>query len=144
VDRDHFVGAFVQTYTVRTSPDGMVDLLQLYIVDENEIVRSALANRLAEDEAVVVVGHAGNPDFALREVTQSCPDVVLVEVKRKDGMGLEIIRRLSHLPDPPCLAVLTSYPSVWEQAAAHRAGACAYFLKDLQAAQLIAELARLG
>lgn len=118
-------------------------MVNLYIVDENEVVRSALADRLAEDETVHVVGHAANPEFVFREIAQSRPDVVLVEVKRKDGMGFEIIRRLTSLVDPPHLVVLTSYPSVWEEAAASRAGASAYLLKDLQSGDLIDQLANL-
>lgn len=119
-------------------------MVNLYIVDENEVVRSALADRLSEDEAVHVVGHAANPEFVLREVRQSKPDVVLVEVKRKDGMGFEIIRRLASLVEPPRLVVLTSYPSVWEEAAARRAGASAYLLKELLPGDLISRLANPG
>jgi len=112
----------------------------LYIVDENEPVRTALAERLREDEQVHVAGHASNPEFVLRDVVQTAPDVVLVEVKRSDGLGLELIRRLRSLEQAPRIAVLTSYPSAWEEAAARRAGASSYLLKDIDPGDLVAQI----
>jgi CheY-like chemotaxis protein len=73
----------------------------------------------------------------LRDIRKEKPDVVLVEVKRSDGLGLEILRQISNLPKPPCLIVLTSYASDWEEEAANRAGAVAYLLKDIATGELI-------
>lgn len=115
-------------------------VVRLYIVDENEPVRTALAARLQEAKQVYVAGHASNPEFVLRDVIQATPDVVLVEVKRSDGLGLELIRRLKDLDHAPRTAVLTSYPSAWEEAAARRAGASAYFLKDIAPDDLVAQI----
>jgi len=118
----------------------MIIVVSLYIVDENEAVRSALAERLDEDARVDVVGHASNPDFVLRHISQLCPEVVLIEVKRSDGLGLEIIRRLADLESSPYLVVLTSYPSAWEEAASRRAGAHSYLLKDIDPGELICQI----
>jgi DNA-binding NarL/FixJ family response regulator len=71
------------------------------------------------------------------------PDVVLIEVKRKDGMGLELLRQVSTLPNHPKVAVLTSYPSDWEQEAASRAGAKNYLLKDIDLDELIGSIVSL-
>ncbi len=72
------------------------------------------------------------------------PDVVLIEVKRRDGMGLEILRQLATLPHQPRIAVLTTYPSSWEQEAAQRAGAIAYLLKDIDSQELVRSIASLA
>ena len=110
---------------------------RLYIVDEHDSVRSALADRLSRASELTVLGHSGDANQVLEDIQAEEPDVVLVEVKRSDGMGLEIVRQISGLSDPPCLIVLTSYPSVWEEEAANRAGATSYMLKDLDTEELI-------
>jgi DNA-binding NarL/FixJ family response regulator len=114
-----------------------VSLARVYIVDEHHSVRLALADRLSHSVNVQVIGHTGSADEVLREVRLICPDIVLMEVKRSDGMGLEILRQLSTLARAPRIVVLTSYPSFWERQAASRAGACSYLLKDIETDELI-------
>jgi DNA-binding NarL/FixJ family response regulator len=79
----------------------------------------------------------------IREVRSQTPDVVLVEIKRTDGMGLEIVRQIASLTPAPRLVVLTSYPSAWEQEAACRAGATSYLLKDIDSEELIRHIGRI-
>jgi DNA-binding NarL/FixJ family response regulator len=116
---------------------------RLYIVDEHDSVRSALADRLNRASELTVIGHSGDANQVLEDIQAEAPDVVLVEVKRRDGMGLEIVRQISELSDPPCLVVLTSYPTEWEEEAAVRAGATSYMLKDLDSEELIRHLSEI-
>jgi len=110
---------------------------RLYIVDEHPSVRAALVERLGRAANLDVIGHGGEAATVVREIRSNHPDVVLLEVKRKDGMGLEILRQLATLPQPPRLAVLTSYPTRWEEQAAMRAGAECYLLKEIDSDELI-------
>ena len=119
-------------------------IMKVYIVDEHLPVRLALADRLGHSGKLHVIGHTGSADEVIADVAQKRPDVVLLEVKRSDGMGLEILRQLSNLVDPPQLVVLTSYPSSWEEKAANRAGAVSYLLKDIETDSLIEQLSELG
>ena len=116
---------------------------RLYISDEHPTVRSALAERLSRDSTLTVIGQSGDAETMLCEVRKNKPDVVLVEVKRTDGLGLEIIRQIANMPNPPCLIVLTSYASRWEEDAACRAGATAYLLKDIDTGELIRHIHQL-
>ena len=116
---------------------------RLYISDEHPTVRSALAERLSRDASLTVIGQSGDAETMLSEIRRDKPDVVLVEVKRTDGLGLEIIRQIANMPDPPCLVVLTSYASRWEEEAACRAGATAYLLKDIDTGELIRHIRQL-
>lgn len=117
---------------------------RLYIIDENDTVRSALVDRLDRAANLTVVGHAGDAELVLRDIRSDKPDVVLVEVKRSDGMGLEIVRQIASLPKSPQLVVLTSYSTEWEEAAAHRAGATSYLLKDIDSEDLIRRISELA
>lgn len=113
---------------------------RLYIVDEHDTVRSALAQRLNRAGRLSVIGHSGDAEMVLSDIREKKPDVVLVEVKRSDGLGFELMRQIANMPDPPRLAVLTSYPSTWEQEAAGRAGASSYLLKDIDSEELIRKI----
>ncbi|TFH37813.1 MAG: response regulator transcription factor [Anaerolineales bacterium] len=116
----------------------------VYIVDEHDAVRAALAERLGHASDLRVIGHAGKPDIVMAEVRKAKPSIVLLEVKRKDGMGLELVRQIAALAAPPRLAVLTSYPTKWEEEAALRAGADAYLLKNIDSKDLIDRIAQLA
>ena len=109
----------------------------LYIIDEHVTVRTALAERLSQAENMFVVGHGGDVDTVMQDVEVKSPDIILLEVKRKDGMGLEILRSVVSMDSSPRIAVLTSYPTKWEEDAALRAGAVCYMMKDLDSEELI-------
>jgi DNA-binding NarL/FixJ family response regulator len=110
---------------------------RVYIVDEHDPVRLALADRLTKAAQIRVLGHSGNADEAVAEIRRTRPEIVLLEVKRSDGLGLEVLRQVAEMPNPPKVLVLTSYPSEWEAQAATRAGACSYLLKDIDTEELI-------
>ncbi|HEY43515.1 MAG TPA: response regulator transcription factor [Anaerolineae bacterium] len=107
-------------------------------------MRSALADRLNRASELVVLGHSGDAKQVLQDIQSEEPDVVLVEVKRSDGLGLEIVRQIAALPEPPHLVILTSYPSEWEEEAATRAGATSYLLKDLDTEELIRHISQMA
>ncbi len=110
---------------------------RLYIIDEHVTVRTALAERLDQAANLLVIGHSGDVVEVMRDVEEKKPDIVLLEVKRKDGMGLEILRSIVAMDYSPRLAVLTSYPTKWEEDAALRAGAVCYMMKDIDSEELI-------
>ncbi len=114
---------------------------RVYIVDEHEPVRLALADRLTRAAQIHVLGHSGNADEAIAEIRRTQPEIVLLEVKRSDGLGLELLRQVAEMPNPPKVLVLTSYPTEWEAEAATRAGAHSYLLKDIDTEELIRTIA---
>jgi len=67
--------------------------LQVYLIEEHTQVREALAERLSNIEGVELVGQAGDAQDALREVERLRPQVILIESKREDGLGLELVRQ---------------------------------------------------
>ncbi|MEW6568334.1 MAG: response regulator transcription factor [Chloroflexota bacterium] len=113
---------------------------RIYIVDERPAVRLALVDRLSHAPNIQVIGHTGDAEEVLAKVAEGRPDVVLVEVKRSDGMGLEIIRQVTSMEGAPRALVLTSYASDWEHEAARRAGASGYVLKDIDSEELIRQI----
>jgi DNA-binding NarL/FixJ family response regulator len=116
--------------------------IKVFIIDDHVEVRQALKTRLSSAPDMQVVGDTGEADDALRQLRALHADIVLIESKRADGRGLEIINWIaqSRLAGP--VIVLTSYPSEWERWAAHRAGAAHYLLKDIDSPCLIDQIRR--
>ncbi len=119
---------------------GMPSPLRVFIVDDHFDVRRALIPGLAAAPGIELVGATGEADEAIRQVRALRPDVVLIESKRADGRGLELISWIAQSGLPSRVVVLTSYPSEWERWACHRAGAARYLLKDIGSAALINQL----
>jgi DNA-binding NarL/FixJ family response regulator len=111
--------------------------LRVFIIDEHASVRRALADRLSRTKTVEVVGGSGDAVAAVEEARARKADVVLIEIKRSDGMGLELVRQFTAVSDKAKVLVLTTYPTDWEEKAARRAGARGYLLKDLDPEELI-------
>lgn len=114
---------------------------RIYIVDERPSVRLALVDRLSHAPDIQVIGHTGDAEHVVPAVQDAHPDVVLIEVKRSDGLGLELVRQVAALSDHPRVVVLTSYESEWEFDAARRAGAAGYLLKEIGSDELIRRIA---
>jgi two-component system, NarL family, response regulator DevR len=114
---------------------------RIYIVDERPSVRLALVDRLSHAPDIQVIGHTGDAEHVVQAVQDAHPDVVLIEVKRSDGLGLELVRQVAALSDHPRVVVLTSYESEWEFDAARRAGAAGYLLKEIGSDELIRRIA---
>lgn len=110
---------------------------RIYIIDEHEPVRKALAERLRRSPDLEVVGESGAATEAAEEARARDAEVVLIEIKRGDGLGLELVRLVASSPTAPRVLVLTSYPTDWEAGAARRAGADDYLLKDIDPEELI-------
>ncbi len=114
--------------------------LKVYLIDDHPAVRQALRERLCSAQGILVVGETGEAEAGLLAVRTLRPDVVIVETKRADGRGLEIVSWIAQSGLGAKVVVLTSYPSEWERWAAHRAGASLYLLKDIDSPQLVEQV----
>jgi DNA-binding NarL/FixJ family response regulator len=113
---------------------------RLLIIDEHDAVREALEARLNADAGLEVVACTGCWQTGLEAAEKLRPDVVLLETKRADGEGLEVLRCLTEQCPDTSVVVLTSYPDAGEQAEALEMGAARYVLKDIDTPQLVREI----
>jgi DNA-binding NarL/FixJ family response regulator len=114
--------------------------LTVYVADDHDLVRRALAAHLRAAAGVSLAGETASVETARAEIAALRPDVVLLETKRADGRGLELLNGLLGARPAARVVVLTSYVSEWERWAVTRAGAAGYLLKDIDSAQLVGQL----
>lgn len=105
-------------------------MIKLLIVDDHELVRTALTCMLDSISGVQVVGQAANGEEAVQKAAALQPDVVLMDVRMPGIGGVEATRRiLRHQPEVRVIA-LTAYDDDPFPNRLLQAGAMGYITKD--------------
>ena len=83
--------------------------LSVILVDDEHLIRSALATMLSLEEDLAVLGEAGSVEEGARLAGSAQPDVAVVDLQLPDGDGLDLCARIAEAsPSTRCL-VLTSH-----------------------------------
>ncbi|MFB7911264.1 response regulator [Kitasatospora sp. NPDC056076] len=114
-------------------------MIRVVVVDDEALIRSGfeLVLNTAEDIRVVAAVGGGQATAAVMEHS---PDLVLLDVRMPGIDGLTVLRRLTALPVPPVVAMLTAFDSGTHLAAALRSGASGFLLKDIDPVRLAAQV----
>jgi DNA-binding NarL/FixJ family response regulator len=110
--------------------------ITVVLVDDEHLVRSALAHALGTD-GIEVVGEATDGPDALSMVIDLRPDVVLIDVKLPRSEGVETIRALGMLAPASRMLILTRSEEN-RVVEAIVAGASGYILKSAEPDAIIA------
>ncbi len=114
--------------------------VRVLVVDDDPLVRSALALMLGGQADLEVVGEAGDGREGVLLGGSLRPDVVLMDIRMPVLDGLEATRRLHRLADPPRVVVLTTFDADEHVVEALAAGADGFLLKDTPPAQIVEAL----
>jgi DNA-binding NarL/FixJ family response regulator len=118
--------------------------LDVFLLDDHEVVRSGLRGLLEASGDIRVVGEAGTVAEALARIPPTKPNVAVLDVRLPDGSGVEVCREIrSRWPEIACL-MLTSYADDEALLAAIMAGAAGYLLKRVGNANLVAAVRQTG
>jgi DNA-binding NarL/FixJ family response regulator len=108
----------------------VVGVIRVLLVDDDPLVRSALSLMLGGQSDIEVVGEAPNGEAGLALVSQTQPDVVLMDIRMPVMDGLEATRVLHSRPSPPAVVVLTTFDADDHVLRAVASGADGFLLKD--------------
>ncbi|RAJ46322.1 LuxR family two component transcriptional regulator [Kitasatospora sp. SolWspMP-SS2h] len=120
-------------------------MIRVLVVDDHPVVRRGLRAVVEDLPEATAVGEAADGAAALALLAElpagQRPDVVLMDLQMGSGMhGVEATRRITALPDPPAVLVLTTYSTDADILAAVEAGATGYLLKDAPPEDLAAAI----
>jgi RNA polymerase sigma factor (sigma-70 family) len=116
--------------------------LRVAIIDDHVMFRTGV--RAEIDGPVEVVAEAEDVDSAVKVLTETLPDVVLLDVHMPGGGGLEVIRRLHQRhPEVKFLALSVS-DAAEDVIGIIRAGARGYVTKNISGAELLDAIARVA
>lgn len=63
-----------------------------YIVDDHPLIRDGMALLIGSQRDLQVCGSAGSIREALQQISKTPPDVMVVDLSLKDGLGLDLIK----------------------------------------------------
>jgi DNA-binding NarL/FixJ family response regulator len=114
---------------------------RILIVDDHPAVREALALRIGLHRDLEVCGEAADMSEALLLVTETQPDVAVVDIRLKTSDGIDLIKRIKNRHDHVRILVWSAHSEALYAERALRAGAQGYVNKD-QATDRIIEAIR--
>jgi DNA-binding NarL/FixJ family response regulator len=119
---------------IATQHSGVIRILA---VDDHQLLREGIAAVLEEPEDMTLVGQASNGREAIESFRRLRPDVTLMDLRMPDMSGIEAISAIRREFPSARIIVLTTYRGDAQAAAALKAGAAGYLLKNLVMNDLI-------
>lgn len=113
---------------------------RIIIVDDHPIFRRGLREIIESDAKYVVAAEVGDGESAIAQIKSIKPDVAVLDLHLPKIPGLQVVRALSALPDPPLILVLTMQADEATFNAAMDAGAQGYMLKENAVTDVLAGL----
>lgn len=107
----------------------MTRVTTVVIVDDETLVRYGFELILGAAPDIDVVATTGDVD-AVQVIRSHAPDVVLLDVRMPRVNGLEVLRELQAFPEPPAVAMLTTFDTDEYVGRAMELGAAGFLLKD--------------
>jgi DNA-binding NarL/FixJ family response regulator len=111
--------------------------IQCVIVEDDEVVAEYLREMIETSEGISFVGHVKTESEALAKIPAWGPEVVLMDIKLRQGNGIDCIRKLK--PDLPLtnFLVITVFEESDTVLESLKAGATGYILKTSTPEQYI-------
>ena len=107
------------------------------LVDDHPLFRQGLRRVLEAEEEIEVIMEVSDGEEALRLAKQLTPDVVLMDINLPRMNGLQVTRELKQAAPEVAIIMLTAYHDDEQIFHSVRAGAAAYFPKDVTPRRLV-------
>jgi DNA-binding NarL/FixJ family response regulator len=109
----------------------------LMLVDDHPLFRQGLRRVLEAEEDLEVIMEVSDGEEALRLAKQLAPDVILMDINLPRMNGLQVTRELKQAVPEIAIIMLTAYHDDEQIFHSVRAGAAAYFPKDVTPRRLV-------
>lgn len=118
--------------------------LRVVVADDHPLFLQALSDLVADAAGMELVGRAASGDDLVEAVAQRDPDVVVTDLRMPGLDGIEAIRRMRQADPRRRVLVLTMHDEDSLVAAALRAGARGYALKESPAGVVASAIRAVG
>jgi len=110
--------------------------IRVAIVDDHGIVRQGLRALLSRP-GIEVIGEADSGNAAIQLAKTASPDVMLLDIRMKDGDGLHSLPHIKQASPHTSVIVLTTYSNPSYLARAINGGAAGYLSKETNPDQIV-------
>jgi DNA-binding NarL/FixJ family response regulator len=111
--------------------------IRILTVDDHQLLREGIAAVIDGQPDMKLVGQASNGLEAIESFRRQRPDITLMDLRMPDMSGIEAIGIIRAECPTARIIVLTTYAGDAQAAAALKAGAAGYLLKNLVRKELI-------
>ena len=115
----------------------MDSFIKVLIVDDQQMFREGIRQRLEQEANICIVGEAATAEEALLQVELSEPDIVILDIRLPDISGIEVARRMRRQWPDLKILMLSSYDFDQYVSAAARVGIQGYLVKDAPQDELV-------
>lgn len=106
--------------------------MNVFIVEDSDIVREHMESMLSAIPGVEVVGYAVDELGAIERINTLLPDVVTLDISLKPGSGISVLENIKKQHPKIKVIVLTNYTDEFSANSCKRAGADYFFDKTFQ------------
>lgn len=104
--------------------------IRVLIADDHLVFRMGLKALLATEPDMTVVAEAASAKQTVEGYIETCPDIVVLDLRMPDGGGLAALKAIREESKQAKVLILSSYGYEEEVYQALNLGACGYLLKD--------------
>jgi DNA-binding NarL/FixJ family response regulator len=113
-----------------------VDKLKVFICDDSATVRARLVTMALDLPDIQVVGQAADAPGCVDAIRQTCPDVVILDIRMPGGNGIDVLRQLKALSPSPKVIMLTNFAYTQYRQKCQEAGADFFLDKSTEFEQI--------
>lgn len=103
--------------------------MKLFIVEDSPMMKVRLIQMLEQIDVVEIIGEANNQNDAINKILDLKPDVVVLDIRLKEGNGLEVLKFIKKELPSTLVIMLTNYPYVQYRDKSYSMGADYFFYK---------------
>ncbi len=106
--------------------------INVFIVDDSEIVRDRLTSMLSEVSSIKIIGYADNPLAATESIVKTNPDVVILDIFLTGGSGIHVLKNIRGKKIASKVIMLTNYAQDEYRKKCFEEGADFFFDKSIE------------
>jgi two-component system response regulator AtoC len=106
----------------------------ILVIDDDPLVGKTLSSHLSRRGFEVLL--AENGEEGLQKYGESCPDLVILDIRLPDKDGLEVLGKIKEKNKGACIIIMTAYDDMKTTVEAIKLGAFEYLVKPLDYVEL--------
>jgi len=115
---------------LREAPARQTAGMEIFLVEDSDLVRQRLQAMLSQLPGAHVGGHATEPQSAIRDILAQKPDVVVLDLKLDGGSGFDVLKEVHEREPGIDFYMLSNFSSEPYRRYALRLGALDFFDKS--------------
>ncbi|SFI71786.1 MULTISPECIES: response regulator [Microbacterium] len=115
-------------------------MTSVLVLDDHDLMRRGIADTIDSAPDFRVVAEAASAHQALARTQATSPDLAVLDMRLPDGDGAQVCRSIRAFSPATRCVVISSVDDDTARAAAAEAGAAAFLLKSIRAADLLEAL----